>query len=64
MWMLVIRSRVGQVLARLDAKDAQLQKNATRAQLESARSVSKIAGDELKRYQQLLPMNAVSRSPI
>lgn len=54
--------KVGQVLARLDVKDAELQKNATRAQLESAQSAAKIAGDELKRYQQLLPMNAVSRS--
>lgn len=56
------RVHVGQVLARLDVKDAELQKNVTRAQLESAQSAAKIAGDELKRYQQLLPMNAVSRS--
>lgn len=54
--------KVGQVLARLDVKDAQLQLNAARAQLDSAQSAAKIAQDELQRFQQLLPMNAVSRS--
>lgn len=54
--------RAGQVLARLDVKDAQLQLNAARAQLESAQSAARIAEDELKRFQQLLPVNAVSRS--
>ena len=56
------RVKVGQVLARLDVKDAQLQMNAAKAQLESAQSSAKIASEELKRFQQLLPLNAVSRS--
>ena len=54
--------KVGQVLAKLDVQDAALQLNAARAQLESAQSAAKIASDELQRFQQLLPMNAVSRS--
>ena len=54
--------RVGQVLAKLDVKDAQLQLNASRAQLESAQSAAKVAEQELTRFKQLLPMNAVSRS--
>ena len=54
--------KVGQVLATLDVQDAALQLNAARAQLESAQSAAKIASDELQRFQQLLPMNAVSRS--
>ncbi|HJF27497.1 MAG TPA: efflux RND transporter periplasmic adaptor subunit [Acinetobacter lwoffii] len=54
--------KVGQVLATLDIKDAQLQLNAARAQLESAQSASKVASDELQRFKQLLPSNAVSRS--
>ncbi len=54
--------RVGQVLARLDVKDAELQKNANRAQLDSAQSAVKTAESELRRFQQLLPINAVSRS--
>ncbi len=54
--------KVGQVLARLDVKDAELQKASNRAQLESAQSALKTAEDELKRFQQLLPINAVSRS--
>ncbi|NNH79087.1 efflux RND transporter periplasmic adaptor subunit [Acinetobacter sp. ANC 5380] len=54
--------KVGQVLAKLDVKDAQLQLNAANAQLESAQSAAKNAEDELKRFKQLLPMNAVSRS--
>ncbi|MEN8426880.1 efflux RND transporter periplasmic adaptor subunit [Acinetobacter schindleri] len=54
--------RVGQVLASLDVKDAELQLNAARAQLESAQSAAKIAEDELNRFKQLLPTNAVSRS--
>lgn len=32
------------------------------AQLENAQSASKIAQDELQRFKQLLPVNAVSRS--
>ncbi|MDV2470222.1 efflux RND transporter periplasmic adaptor subunit [Acinetobacter chinensis] len=56
------RVKVGQVLAKLDVKDAQLQLNSARAQLESAQSAAKVAGDEFKRFQQLLPINAVSRS--
>ena len=56
------RVKVGQVLARLDVKDAQLQLNSAKAQLESAQSAAKVAADELKRFQQLLPINAVSRS--
>ncbi len=54
--------KVGQVLATLDVKDAQLQMNASSAQLESARSAAKIAEDEMNRFKQLLPLNAVSRS--
>lgn len=54
--------KVGQVLANLDIQDAQLQLNAARAQLESAQSAAKIASDELQRFKQLLPINAVSRS--
>lgn len=56
------RVEPNQVLARLDVKDAQLQMNAAAAQLESAQSAAKIADEELKRFKQLLPMNAVSRS--
>lgn len=56
------RVKVGQVLAKLDVQDAQLQLNSARAQLDSAQSAAKVAGDELKRFQQLLPINAVSRS--
>lgn len=52
----------GQVLAKLDVKDAQLQLNAAKAQLESAQSAATSANDELQRFQQLLPINAVSRS--
>lgn len=54
--------KVGQVLARLDVKDAQLQLNAAQAQLENAQANVKIVQDELKRFEQLLPINAVSRS--
>ena len=54
--------KVGQVLAKLDVKDAQLQLNSAKAQLESAQSAAKNANDELQRFQQLLPINAVSRS--
>ncbi len=56
------RVSVGQVLAKLDVKDAQLQLNFSKAQLESAQSAAQIAAQEFKRYQQLLPINAVSRS--
>ena len=56
------RVKVGQVLAKLDMKDAQLQMNAAKAQLQSAEAAAKIALEEYKRYQQLLPVNAVSRS--
>ncbi|WP_120430898.1 efflux RND transporter periplasmic adaptor subunit [Acinetobacter baylyi] len=56
------RVHVGQVLAKLDVQDAQLQLNAAKAQLDNAQSAAKIAADELQRYQQLLPINAVSRS--
>jgi membrane fusion protein, multidrug efflux system len=56
------RVKVGQVLAKLDVKDAELQLNASRAQLESAQSAAKIAEEEFKRFKQLLPINAVSRS--
>ena len=54
--------KVGQVLARLDVQNAQLQLNAAKAQLESAQAAEKNAQDELKRFKQLLPSNAVSRS--
>ena len=56
------RVKVGQILAKLDVKDAQLQLNSAKAQLENAQSALKIAQDEFKRFQQLLPSNAVSRS--
>lgn len=56
------RVKVGQVLAKLDVKDAQLQLNSAKAQLESAQSSANIAAEEYKRFQQLLPINAVSRS--
>ncbi|MEB6667540.1 efflux RND transporter periplasmic adaptor subunit [Acinetobacter vivianii] len=56
------RVKVGQVLAKLDVKDAQLQMNAAKAQLQSAQAAAKIAAEEYQRYQQLLPVNAVSRS--
>ena len=54
--------KVGQVLAKLDVKDAQLQLNSAKAQLDSTQSAAKVAADELKRFQQLLPMHAVSQS--
>ena len=54
--------KIGQVLARLDVEDAQLQLNAAKAELESAQAAEKNAQDELKRFKQLLPSNAVSRS--
>lgn len=56
------RVQVGQVLARLDVKDAQLQLNAAQAQLDNAKSAFKIAQDEIQRFKQLLPSHAVSRS--
>ena len=56
------RVKVGQVLAKLDVKDATLQMNAAQAQLEQAQSAYKIAELEYKRFEQLLPENAVSRS--
>lgn len=54
--------KVGQILAELDVKDAELQRNASEAQLENARSAEKVAAQELKRYKELLPIHAVSRS--
>lgn len=56
------RVKVGQVLAKLDVKDAQLQLNSAKAHLDSTQSAAKVAADELKRFQQLLPMHAVSQS--
>lgn len=56
------RVKVGQVLAKLDVKDAQLNLSAAQAQLENAQSALKIAEQEFRRHQQLLPINAVSRS--
>lgn len=56
------RVKVGQVLAKLDVKDAKLELNSAQAQLESAQSAAKIAEEEFKRFKQLLPINAVSRS--
>ena len=56
------RVKVGEVLAKLDVKDAQLQLNSAQAQLEAAQSAAKNAEDEFKRFKQLLPINAVSRS--
>lgn len=54
--------RAGQVLATLDATDANLQVNAAKAQLDSAASAEKTAKTELSRYQQLVGSNAISRS--
>lgn len=56
------RVKYGQVLAKLDVKDAQLNLNAAQAQLDNAQSALKIADQEFKRHQQLLPIHAVSRS--
>lgn len=56
------RVRQGQVLAELDVKDARLQRDSAKAQLENAQAAAKVAQDELKRFEQLLPINAVSRS--
>ena len=56
------RVKVGQVLAKLDVKDAQLNLNAAKAQLDHAQSALQIAEKELKRHQALLPIHAVSRS--
>lgn len=56
------RVRSGQALAVLDPTDANLQINAARAQLDSALSAERTAKDELERYRQLLPSNAISRS--
>ena len=52
----------GQVLAKLDVKDSALQLNAAQAQLEQAQAAAKTLTDELKRFEALLPDNAVSRS--
>lgn len=52
----------GQVLAKLDVKDAQLQLNSAQAQLDNAKTAAALAATELSRYKQLLPSNAVSRS--
>lgn len=52
----------GQVLAKLDVKDTSLQLNAAQAQLEQAQAAAKTLSDELKRFETLLPDNAVSRS--
>ena len=52
----------GQILAKLDVKDAVLQLNAAQAQLEQAQVTAKTLSDELKRFEALLPDNAVSRS--
>lgn len=54
--------QAGQVLARLDNTDANLQLSTAQAQLESAKSAEKTAKTELSRYQQLIGENAVSRS--
>jgi multidrug efflux system membrane fusion protein len=54
--------QAGQVLATLDATDANLQVNAAKAQLDSALSAEKTAKTELGRYQQLVGSNAISRS--
>lgn len=56
------RVKIGQVLAKLDVKDADLQLNAARAQLEQAQAAEKNAQVEYQRFQQLLPDHAVSRS--
>ena len=52
----------GQVLAKLDVKDTSLQLNAALAQLEQAQASAKTSADEMKRFETLLPDNAVSRS--
>ena len=56
------RVKAGQILAELDVKDAELQRNSAQAQLDNARSAAQIAEQELKRYKELLPIHAVSRS--
>ena len=56
------RVTANQPLARLDATDADLNLNAAKAQLESAKSAASTAKTELDRYQQLVGSNAVSRS--
>lgn len=56
------RVKVGQVLAKLDVQDAMLQLNSARAQLEQAQAAYKNVELEYKRFAQLLPENAVSRS--
>lgn len=56
------RVTANQPLARLDATDADLNLNAAKAQLESAKSAASTARTELDRYQQLVGSNAVSRS--
>lgn len=52
----------GQILAKLDVKDATLQLNAAQAQLEQAQAAARTLTDELKRFDALLPDNAVSKS--
>lgn len=54
--------KAGQVLAKLDTKDTQLQINSAKAELEQAQSAMNLASIELKRYQSLLPSHAVSQS--
>lgn len=56
------RVQVGQVLAKLDVKDAVLQMNSARAQFEQAESAELNAKIEYQRFKKLLPENAVSRS--
>jgi multidrug efflux system membrane fusion protein len=52
----------GQVLARLDASDAMLQRDAARAALQAAASNLETAQDDLARYRRLVRIGAVSRS--
>ena len=52
----------GQTLAQVDPHDAELQLNAAKAQLASAKSAERIAKLELERYKVLLAPNAISRS--
>ena len=56
------RVHEGQVLAELDVQDAVLQMKAAQAQLDSAQAQFKNLETERKRFEQLLPIHAISRS--
>lgn len=56
------RVKTGQVLAKLDPKDSEIQLNSAMANLQQAQSAVELAEIQLKRYQALLPDNAVSQA--